>query len=148
MMQIPKDYATWVPVLDALKNHTDDEAVLQAMQQGTLVWQGGVAERFSKRLLAAVNGRLDHATDTFQKQMARARGQEGAIIQALLQLRKELAFMHKALAIPAVPEEQRKEFQKLVTDQADKMQQSLMDSAKQDRSGKLASIVRNHPLNR
>lgn len=147
-MTPPKTYADWVPVLDALKGRTDDAGVFAAMQAGEIAWQGGVAERFSKRLLDAVNDRMDTASDTFQRQMGRARGQEGAIIQALLQMRKELQFLMRVLDIPALPEEQRKEYARLVREQADKMQQSLEDSAKKDRSGKLASIVRNHPLNR
>ena len=46
MIQVPHTYAEWASVLDMLKEKQDDEAVLSAMQQGTLEWQSGVAERF------------------------------------------------------------------------------------------------------
>jgi hypothetical protein len=45
----PKTYAEWVYVLDLLKNKTDDAAVLQAIKNGTVEWQTGVAERFAKK---------------------------------------------------------------------------------------------------
>ena len=80
--------------------------------------------------------------------MKQARGQDSALIQALLQLRKEFIFLEDILDLPAIPAEQRKQFVKLVKDEADKMQQSFEDSARRDRSGKLSSIVRNHPVNR
>ena len=44
----PHTYSEWVAVLDMLKAKTDDEAVLNAMLQGTLEWQSGVAERFAR----------------------------------------------------------------------------------------------------
>ena len=147
MITTPKTYAEWSSVLEMLKDKTDDEVVLQAMLQGTISWQSGVAERFSKRLIDVVNYRMNRAVDKFQKDMSRSRGQESAIVQALLALRKELCFLSKAINLPALPENDRKHYTQLVIDQANKMQSSLEDSAKSDRSGKLSSIVRNHKVN-
>lgn len=147
MITPPKTYAEWSSVLEMLKDKTDDEVVLQAMLQGTISWQSGVAERFSKRLIDVVNYRMNRAVDKFQKDMSRSRGQESAIVQALLALRKELCFLSKAINLPALPENDRKHYTQLVIDQANKMQSSLEDSAKSDRSGKLSSIVRNHKVN-
>ena len=65
----PATYADWIKLLDDLKEKTDDDAVLEAMQKGTLEWQSGVAERFSRKLVDAVNHRLNGATDRFQKEM-------------------------------------------------------------------------------
>ncbi len=143
----PRTYAEWVAVLDMLKNKSDDEGVLQAMQDGTLEWQSGVAERFSKKLIDVVNYRMNSATDKFQKEMSRSQGQERAIVQALLALRREMHFLSKAINLPALPDKDRQHYYQLVISQADKIQSSLEDSAKKDRSGKLASIVRNNSVN-
>ena len=147
MIPVPYTYSDWAKVLDILKSKQDDADVLAAMQKGTLEWQSGVADRFSKRLAAAVNTRLNSASDRFQRDLRNARGSEGAIVQALLSLRKEMAFLVKAVNIPALPEEYRKQYVQLVREQADNMQNSLEDSAKKDRSGKMSSIVRNHKVN-
>lgn len=143
----PKTYSEWVAVLDMLKAKSDDEAVLSAMQTGTIEWQSGVAERFAKKLIDVINYRMNSATDRFQKEMSRSNGQERAIVQALLVLRKELCFLSKAINLPAIPEKDRQQYYQLIISQANSVQSSLEDSAKKDRSGKLASIVRNNRVN-
>ncbi len=143
----PKTYSEWVAVFDMLKTKTDDESVLAAMQKGTIEWQSGVAERFAKKLIDVINYRMNNASDKFQKEMVRAYGQERVIIQALLALRKEMCFLSKAINLPAIPEKDRQYYYQLVIAQANSMQSSLEDSAKKDRSGKLASIVRNNKVN-
>ena len=47
----PTTYSQWVTILDMLKEKVDDQAVLDAMLNGSLEWQSGVAERFSKKLV-------------------------------------------------------------------------------------------------
>lgn len=143
----PHTYSEWVAVLDMLKAKTDDEAVLQAMNNGTIEWQTGVAERFTKKLVEVVNFRINSASDKFQKEMGRSYGQERAIVQALIALRKEMSFLAKTVNISAIPEKDRHNYHKLVVEQADKMQKSLEDSAKNDRTGKLLSLVRNNRVN-
>ena len=147
MIQTPHTCSEWNAVLDMLRDRQDDAAVLAAMQQGTLAWQSGVAERFAKKLVDTINARMNAATDKFQKSMSRSGGQEGAIVQALLALRKELSFLVKAIDLPVIPEKDRAQYCNLVREQADQIQTSLEDSAKKDRSGKLSSIVRNHKVN-
>ena len=143
----PCTYAEWVSVLNMLKEKKDDQEVLKALQQGTIEWQSGVAERFSKKLIDAVNHRMNSATDKFQKEMNRSRGQERAIVQALLALRRELSFLAKAINLPVLPEKDREHYYQLVISQANSIQSSLEDSAKTDRTGKMSSIVRNNKVN-
>ena len=147
MISAPHTYSEWVAVLTTFKNKTNDDAVIRAMKSGTVEWQSGVAERFSKKLIDAVNFRMNTASDKFQKEMSRARGQEGAIVQAIIALRKEMSFLAQAIDLPALPERERQHYVNLVIEQANNMQKSLEDSAKNDRSGKLSSIIRNHRVN-
>lgn len=143
----PRTYAEWVDVLDMFKSRTNDEAVLSAMQNGTIEWQSGVAERFSKQLIDAVNFRMNSASDKFQKELGRTYGQERAIVQALLSLRREMSFLSKAVNLPVIPEKDRQYYYDLIINQANNMQSSLENSAKNDRSGKLSSIIRNNKIN-
>lgn len=144
---VPQTYSEWVAVLDILKAGSDDEAVLSAMQKGKIEWQSGVAERFIQKLIDAINARMNLAVDQFQTAMSRSRGEERLIVQALLALRREFCFLSKAIDLPAIPQKDRASYVRLILDQADQVQKSLADSAKQDHSGKLASIVRNHQVN-
>ena len=147
MTAVPNTYSEWVTVLTDFKNKKNDEDVLRAMKAGSIQWQSGVAERFSRKLIEAVNFRMNAASDKFQKDLSRSRGQEGAIVQAILSLRKEMAFLANAIDLPALPDDERKHYLALVIEQADNMQKSLEDSAKNDRSGRMSSIVRNHRVN-
>lgn len=147
MIAAPHTYSEWVNVLTIFKSKSNDADVLAAMKVGTIEWQSGVAERFSQKLIDAVNSRINDAADKLKVDMSRARGQEGAIVQAILALRKEMSFLAQAINLPAIPESERQQYVNLVVEQANTMQKSLEDSAKSDRSGKLSSIVRNHKIN-
>lgn len=146
-MMVPSNYSQWVILLESFKNKINDEDVLPAMQQGTLAWQSGISERFAKKLIDAVNCRMNMASDKFQKDMLHMQGQERELIKALLLLRKEMSFLAEAVNLPVLPEQERTDYVKLVKAQADNIQNSLEDSARKDRTGKLASIVRNHKIN-
>lgn len=143
----PTTYSERISLLNMFKERKDDQAILDAMQQGTIEWQAGVAERFSRKLIDAINFRMNAATDRFQTEMGRSNGQEHNIVQALLALRKELIFLSKAICIQAIPENERQQYYQLVVEQAQNIQNSLENSAKKDRSGKLASIIRNNRVN-
>lgn len=147
MIPAPHTYSEWVNVINIFKNKSDDSNVLAAMKAGTIEWQTGVAERFSAKLIDAVNARMNAASDKFQSDMSHAGGQEGAIVQAILALRKEMAFLSQAVNLPVIPDKERQHYLDLVIGQADNMQKSLGDSARKDRTGKLSSIVRNHKVN-
>lgn len=146
-MESPATYAAWLDVFDVLKRGEDDGEVLAALRGGTLAWQSGVAERFSQSFADVLNARLDAALDRFQKAFGRSGGSEASVVSALLSLRKEFAFLAQVADLPALPDELRAQYVQLVNDQAEKVQESLEDSAKRsDRTGKLLSVVRNHPI--
>ena len=145
VMMNPETYAEWCDTLDALRDGRADEDTLSSMKNGTLHWQVGVADRFTRRLTDAVNTRMNQAIDRFQRGIQH-RGDEQELTGALLALRHELEFLRNVMDIPAIPADSRKQYVALVEDQAKKIQESLLDSAKTERTGKLQSIIRNHPV--
>ncbi|MGX7203039.1 hypothetical protein BCR22_11230 [Enterococcus plantarum] len=146
-MKSPTIYKEWVECFQLLKDSCNDNEVLEAMKQGEIEWQSGIAERFTKQLFDVVNHRLVFATDKFQKSQANGSGNEGRYIQALLALRKELQNIEKVVTIPVIPEKEQQRFKELVREHTDRIQKSLEDSAKSDYSGKMSSIVKNHKVN-
>ena len=143
MNKAPKIYADWVKVFNILKSGEDDENILALMQEGIVVWQSGVAERFLKRLVEAVNFRLNKATDNFQKSR---QTDENEIIQSLMQLRRELQFMLRVVDINAVPVKEKMELRNMRINQSNSIQESLEKSAESDRTGKLSSIIKNNKV--
>ncbi len=143
----PHTYSEWVLLIDKLMEQSDDLSLLYAMKQGTLEWQSGVAERFTKRLMSTVNYRMNNAMNKFQNEMAHSYGHEREIVRALLTLRKELKFLLDIVDLPAIPENIRHDLCQLIFNQAENIQMSLEKSAESDRSGKLLNIVRNNRIN-
>ena len=143
MNKAPKIYADWVKVFNILKSGEDDENILALMQEGIVVWQSGVAERFLKRLVEAVNFRLNRATDNFQKSR---QTDENEIIQSLMQLRRELQFILKTVDINAIPVKEKMELRNMIINQSNSIQESLEKSAESDRTGKLSSIIKNNKV--
>ena len=143
MNKAPKIYADWVKVFNILKSGEDDENILALMQEGIVVWQSGVAERFLKRLVEAVNFRLNKATDNFQKSR---QTDENEIIQSLMQLRRELQFILKVVDINTIPVKEKMELRNMIINQSNSIQESLEKSAESDRTGKLSSIIKNNKV--
>ncbi|PHI13044.1 hypothetical protein LDK30_01445 [Fusobacterium polymorphum] len=143
MDKAPKIYADWIKVFDILKSGEDDEVILPLMQEGEIVWQSGVAERFLRKLVDTVNFRLNKAIDSFQKSH---QSDENEIVQSLMQLRRELQFMLKVVDINTVPVKEKMELRNMIINQSNSIQESLEKSSESDRSGKLSSIIKNNKV--
>ena len=143
MDKAPKIYADWIKVFDILKSGEDDEVILPLMQEGEIVWQSGVAERFLRKLVDTINFRLNKATDAFQRSH---QTDENEIVQSLMQLRRELQFMLKVVDINAIPVKEKIELHNMIINQSNSIQESLEKSSESDRSGKLSSIIKNNKV--
>lgn len=143
----PRIYGDWVEIMDIIKSKINDADALKAMQAGKLEWQLGVSERFTKNFSEMLNYRMNKAITAFEKESSLLRGQESGLVRVLLALRKEFSYLVKLTDITAIPQEYRLQFTAIVVNQADKVQASLEASAKNDRSGKLANIIKNNKVN-
>ena len=143
MDKAPKIYADWIKVFDILKSGEDDEAILPLIQEGEIVWQSGVAERFLRKLVDTINFRLNKATDAFQRSH---QTDENEIVQSLMQLRRELQFMLKVVDINTIPVKEKTELRNMIINQSNSIQESLEKSSESDRSGKLSSIIKNNKV--
>ena len=143
MDKAPKIYADWIKVFDILKSGEDDEAILSLIQEGEIVWQSGVAERFLRKLVDTINFRLNKATDAFQRSH---QTDENEIVQSLMQLRRELQFMLKVVDINVIPVKEKMELRNMIINRSNSIQESLEKSSESDRSGKLSSIIKNNKV--
>lgn len=145
-IRIPQTYAEWSVLLDAFREGTDDDAVIPAMHQGTIVWQGGVAQRFTDRFTEALSHRTNVAKDRFEQQIRRD-GSERNVVAAIMTLRRTLARLEQAADLPAVPEEVRRSYCRIVRQYANSIQKSLEESAARDRTGRQSVLLRNNCVN-
>lgn len=143
----PDSYAQWSDCLDRLARGDDDAHCLQQMLRGRLSWTGGVAPLFVERLNGEVNRRLHACADRLARDL-RLSADETHVVRALLQARQQLGFIHQLCVLPVLPEDVRSQLAAEVNKFAERSQRSLLDTAQADRSGRLASLVRNNPLPR
>lgn len=143
----PTTYSEWVSLIEKFKKKEDEDDVLNAMSRGRLNWQMGVAERFVKQLSDASAHRMKLASDRFQRELSHANGHDGVIVQSLIALRKDISSLYRLGDIPALPEDLRTQIKDCMREQANEIQNSIEQSAKWDRTGRIASIIRNNRVN-
>ena len=115
------------------------------MSRGTLNWNSGVAGLFSERISGAFNTRLKRCADRMERDF-KSGGDETTVVRAMLDTRRTLTLLHRVATIPSFPEMLREHLSREIRKYAERAQQSLEDSAKHDRSGRLASLMRNNSL--
>ena len=142
----PKIYIEWVNILNLLKERKNNEEILEKMENGKLEWQDRVAQRFVDKLTQVINYRIKIATDKFSQDLSRGTRNERVTVQSLIALKKEFLFCSRICKIRILPDEIQKKLYELIADQAKNIQTSLENSAKNDRTGKLLSIVRNNKI--
>ncbi len=144
-MKTPVTYADWSICLDSFEAGTNDDEAIDAMSDGSLSWTGGVAPLFARRISETVDSRLKRIADGMSRAL-RLGGDTTTLARAMLDARQKLATVYRLAALPVFADELRESLQKQVGQYAQTAQQALEDSAKHDRSGRLASIIRNNSL--
>ena len=145
-MKIPVIYADWVECLDQFNTGTNDEELVLLMEQGTIEWSQGVAERLTQRLYDSIEFRLRRSADQLQKELNHTKGNESALVKALLSARKRLALLKRVAELQAFPENVRETMVNVLVEYAKSTQQSLEDSALSDRTGRLRSLIKNNVI--
>lgn len=143
----PATYAQWSACLDALAKQDNDEACLQQLQLGQLAWTGGVAPMFGKRVSEEIERRLSTCSERMARDF-KLSTHETMIIHAILQARGQLNFLHRLCQLPVLPGATQEHLMHEIQKFAERAQNSLEDTAKADRSGKLTSLLRHTPLTR
>jgi len=147
MTKPPSYYSEWAPLLQRLKEPGQDEdRILSLLERGTLEWKAGVAEKILSLAYEVVEAKLTYATRMFQQEMDRSQGQEAAIIAAIINMRSRFERLYRLCGLPAFPYEAAAALRNVVDQYVEDTRKSLLDSAKHDRTGQLAYIVRHHSL--
>lgn len=136
-------------VIDAFQSMRRDDEVSRALASGTIEWDAGVAPRLTQRLNDAAQARTKALQERFDRDLQHAQGSPAAVTHALLSLRGGLARTAVLLgSAKGLPQEVTAALVKYVRDSADAMQSSLVDSARDDRTGRVRVILRDTPVNK
>lgn len=142
----PVTFAQWVECFEQLEKGTNDEEILLKMEQGTIEWSKGVAERLTQHLFNTIESRIKRTSELLQKELDGCYGNETMTVKAVLSARKRLALLKRVADLPAFPENVRESMIKIISNYATNTQESLEKSALSDRTGRLKSLFRNNNL--
>lgn len=141
-------YAQWCECLKALETcPRDDLDLLEKMKAGSISWTSGVAECFGKRVYQTLNARLQKAQGEFNRKENGMVLGSAAHVAHLLTLRKEFDFLFEVIQSLPIPQAERHQLEKDMTEHANQTQSNLEASAKRDRTGYSLSVVKNHAVN-
>lgn len=144
----PSSYSEWHTLMDEISSAPRNNDYIQMVRMGTVSWTSGVAERFIQTVSNTIRNRINTAQDVYQRQIKNSKGGDMAVANALSVLTKEYRYLYQLSAALPIPSEYVEQMKKIIQDQANQTYDSLMDSAKADRTGKLASIVRSAGVNK
>ena len=145
-MKPPIAYAEWIIIFDCLRDENCDEEVLTAMEAGKLEWTSGVADRFVSRLVETVDFRLKRAAELLARDLGRSRSESAQLTNAVLSARRRITFVMRLAALSVLPQYVREQISGMVVGYAESVQKAMEESAKQDRTGKVLSLIRNNAI--
>lgn len=147
-MTPPSSYSEWHALMDEIASAPRNDTYIQLVRSGTVSWTSGVAERFVQTVSNTIQKRINTAKDVYERQMKNSKGGDMAVANALSVMTKEFRYLYQLSAALPIPSGYVEQMKQLIQDHADQTHNSLMDSAKADRTGKLASIVRGAGVNK
>lgn len=142
-MKPPVTFAEWSDIFDRLKENGYEEELLEAVYSGTFSWDPGSSELWAEDFAEVLGVRIEMAKKRFDRDLSHSRGNEGAIVRSLTQLKKDLRYALKLSQLPCIPDEQKPLYADIVQKAAEQFASSLESSARsEDRSGKLSVLVK------
>lgn len=145
-LKSPTTYSEWITSFQIFREARNDEDILETITAGKVPWTKGVAERFTQKLGEAVSDRLQKAVDKFTQELGRVRGNENAMVQAILSFRRQVNYLIRFVSAPVFPEELRSEMYAELEKNVQKIQSYLLDEAKKEPSGRLLQIIQHTPI--
>jgi prophage DNA circulation protein len=145
-MKSPTTYADWVSSFQIFRDGLQDEELLVAVSKGKVPWTKGVAERFTQKMSEAVSARLQRAVDQFAKDLGRASGEENAVVQAILTLRRQISYLIRFVTSSTFPEEIVKKFSEEIEKNAQYIQNYLFEEVKKSSNSRLLRVVQHTPI--
>jgi hypothetical protein len=142
----PTSYSDGVTCFEILSKADRDEELLAIAAKGTVPWTQGIAERFAKRLMNAISERLQKAISQFAKDLQRASGEEYAVVQAILSIRRQIRYLLQFVKLPVFPEEISKTFTEEIEKNAQNIQDQILQEVKKDPDGRLIRVVQHTPI--
>lgn len=148
MNDSPTTYSEWSRLLDQFAQEPNelDERLLGKLGRGAIQHGPAVTPRLVDRITELINARLKHCTAALQRALDRSGGIEANVVSALIAARKHLTVPAALAELPALPAEVRSKLKHSLGEYVNRVNMSLIESARSDATGRIAHIVRHNPV--
>lgn len=146
-MNPPNYYSEWAQLFHQLKESgQEDEKIISVIEKGRLEWTPGVADKIVNCTFDVIEYKLKYTTRLFQQELNHSRGEETAIISAIVNARHRFDLLYRLCRLPVFPTEIKEALINVVSKYVEDSQEALLESAKHDRTGQLAYTIRHNSL--
>lgn len=146
-MNPPNYYSEWLQLFHQLKQlGQEDEKIISVLEKGRMEWTSGVAEKILNCTYDVIEFKLKHTTRLFQQELDHSRGEEAAIISAIINARHRFDLLYRLCRLSIFPDEIKENLINVVSKYVGDSQEALLESAKHDRTGQLAYTIRHNSL--
>jgi len=146
-MNPPNYYSDWMHLLHQLKDlGQENEKIIGVLEKGSLEWTSGVADKIVDLTLEVIEFKLKNTTRQFQQELDHSRGEEAAIISAIINARYRFDLIYRLCRFAIFPNEVKEALTNVVSKYVGDSQEALLESAKYDRTGQLAYTIRHNSL--
>lgn len=143
----PKHYSDWMKYYDLLKDEREEfYRIVEVLEKGTLEWTPGVAEKIINETFKVIEYKLKQITQAFHTELNNANGEEHYTVAAIMNAKNKFNGVKRIGALSVFPQDVSKTLLEVVNKYVDDSQQSLIASAKEDRTGYFSSIVKHNKL--
>ena len=147
-MNIPSTYIEWVDAINFIKDHPKNDVYIDNLNKGSLDCDDNLLNNLRNTIMECVNKRLSKEVESFVSYF-NGPVEYNSFSLKIVSLRKEFNYCRKLVSINIFPGEMQNLLNKMIDDEADKIQKILEEQTlRADKSGLINSIIRNNPINR
>ncbi|MCE2563160.1 hypothetical protein [Komagataeibacter sp. FNDCF1] len=143
----PETYAEWSAWFERFERGGEDDVLLELASRGKVNWSSGMATSFATRAASTLHARMEAIRLMLQKHLGTGRD-EGDLGRAVVNARRAFAQLSRYAALPCWPDPLPGQLADMISQTTRAIQQSLLESAATDRTGRLAKMLRDNPVDR
>lgn len=140
-------YADWSGWFEAFARGGEDDDLLARAASSELTISSATVDSIGRRAVEALDLRLAQVGTMLQNGLRRIRGEQDAV-RAILNARSAFVLLRRYAELPCWPDALRNGLSDLVDQHVAERQKNLLRNAAEDRTGQLATAIRNNPLDR
>ncbi len=143
----PETYAEWSAWFERFEHGGEDDVLLGLAQGGKVNWTRGMANSFATRAAGTLHARMEIIRLMLQRHLEKSTDVND-LGRAMVNARRAFAQLSRYATLSCWPDPLPAQLADMIRQTTASIQKSLLESATSDRTGRLAKILRDNPIDR